>query len=197
VALSQTGAAAPERTQIIRMGKGIGKVHLGMTQPQVRRALGGPHLVVYRRANFGARGRYVELGWELPGRTAWEPVTWQVGFRSTSRRGPLRVTRVATGTRSQRTPTGIGVGSTVRQILRAYPDATCVTRWPPAYVPHPYTWIVVRERTGGMTAFNLESELGRSDDPSELTRVTAVMVQRDWFSKGPGHESCQRGWERW
>lgn len=114
------------------MGKGIGKIQLRMTMPQVKRALGGPHRVVYLRHNFGARGKYIELGWELPGRTSWDVVTWQVGFRSASRRGPLRVTRVGTEARSERTPKGIGVGSTVRQIVRAYPDATCVTRWPPS-----------------------------------------------------------------
>jgi hypothetical protein len=197
LAASQAGAAAPERDQVIRMGKGIGKIQLGMTMRQVRRALGGPHRVVYRRHNFGARGRYIELGWELPGRTSWDVDAWQIGFRSTSRRGPLRVVRVATSARSQRTPKRIGIGSTVQQIVRAYPDATCITRWPPSELPHPYNWIEVRQPTGGMTVFNLESSMGRGDDPSRLARVTAVMVQRDWFSKGPGHEPCRRGWEGW
>lgn len=161
---------------------------------QVRRVFGGPHLVVYRSHNFGARGRHVELGWELPGRTAWDPVTWQVGFRSTSRKEPLRVTRVATAARSQRTPRGLGVGSRARDIKKAYPDATCVERF--HLLPHPYKWIVVDAPRGGMTAFQVvESE------PSSARRtpfyVTAVMVQAAWFSKDWGHMRCDPGWEDW
>jgi hypothetical protein len=194
LALSHVGSAAPERNELIRMGTGIGKVQRGMTLPAVRRALGGPHVSVYRRDDFGARGRYLELGWELPGRTAWDPVTWQIGFRSTSRRGPLRVTRVATTARSQRTPRGVGIGTRARDIKRAHPDATCVTRF--YHLPHPHTWIVVDAPRGGMTAFQVVES-----DPAKSIRtpyyVTAVMVQGAWFSKGRGHESCPSGWEDW
>jgi hypothetical protein len=191
LAISHAGSAAPERNQVIRMGKGIGKVQLGMTQPQVRRAL-GPHAVVYRRHDFGARGRYLELGWELPGRTSWEPVLWQVGFRSLSRRGTLRAVRVSTTARRERTRRGIGMGSRIIGIVRAHPGATCVRRY--GTEPHPGTWIVVEDRSGGMTAFNVVSP---TDDPDVKARVEEAMVQRAWFSKGRGHQSCQRGWEDW
>ena len=196
MAFSQAGAAAPERNEVIRMGTGIGKIQRGMTLQQVRRAFGGPPPVVYRRDNFGARGRYVELGWEFPGRTAWDPVTWQIGFRSASRKGPLLVTRVVTTARSQRTPQSLGVGSRARDIKRAYPEATCVERF---YVlPHPYKWIVVDAPgvRGGMTAFQVVES-----DPSRSHRtpfnVTSVMVQGEWFSKGWGHMKCPSGWEDW
>jgi hypothetical protein len=193
LALSQAVGAAPERNEAIRMGMGIGKIQRGMTLPAVRRALGGPHVAVYRRDNFGARGRYIELGWELPGRTSWDPITWQVGFRSTSRRGPLRVTRVATSARSQRTPRGLGVGSRARDIKRAYPDATCVERF--HLMPHPFKWIVVDTRRG-ITAFQVvESDPSRSH-PTPFY-VTMVMVQGAWFSKGWGHMRCDSGWEDW
>jgi hypothetical protein len=190
LALSPAGSAAPERNEVIRMGNGIGKVRLGMTLPQVRRAF-GPHRVVYRRLDFGARGRYIELGWELPGRVAWEPVVWNVGFRSTSRRGPLRVTRIGTDARSQRTPQGLGVGSRLRALVSAYPDAECVSRWGSA---HPGAWVVV-DGPRGMTAFQV-------DDKSQGARPTTffvigVMVQRAWFSKAPYHERCLSGWEDW
>jgi hypothetical protein len=193
-AISQAGAAAPERDQVIRLGKGIGKVQLGMTMPAVRRALGGRHVAVYRRDDFGAQGRYVELGWERPGRTSWDPVVWQVGFRSTSRRGALRVTRVATTARSQRTPSGLGIGSRARDVKRAYPEATCVERF--YHLPHPHKWIVVYGPRDGMTAFQVvESE------PSKPYRtpyyVTSVMVQGAWFSTGRGHDRCPSGWENW
>lgn len=193
-ALTQAGSATPDRTGVIRMSKGIGKVQLGMTLPQVRRAFGSRHAVVYRRDDFGTRGRYVELGWELPGRTAWDPVIWQIGFRSTSRKGPLRVTRVATTARSQRTPQRLGVGSRARDIKKAYPDATCVERF--YLLPHPYKWIVVYSPRGGMTAFQVVES-----DPSRSHRtpfyVTVVMVQGAWFSTGRGHQRCDAGWENW
>jgi hypothetical protein len=204
LALSQAGAAAPEHNQVIRMGKGIGKVQLGMTQQQVRRALGGPHQLVYRRADFGTSGRYLELGWERPGRTPWEPIIWQVGFRSSqvpfgsTRRGVMRAVRViATAVRSQRTPQGIGIDSRPRRIARAYPDATCVSRYGSA---HEGTWIVVTGPGGVMTAFQLAERAARRG--AELTPmfVVAVMVQRRWFSKGgyPYHGSCSAsGWEKW
>jgi hypothetical protein len=192
LALSHPGAAASERDQVIRLGKGIGKIQLGMTLPAVRRALGGRHDLVYRRQDFGTRGRYVELGWEFPGRTWWEPNLWHVGFRSWSRRGMLRVVRVSTSARRERTRRGIGIGSRVRDITRAYPHATCVYRYPPN--PYAGTWIVVEEPSGVMTAFNV---VGRRDDPDAPRRVVEVMVQRVWFSKGRWHGACHPGWEHW
>jgi hypothetical protein len=192
LAVSHVGVAAPERNQVIRMGTAIGKVHLGMTRPAVRHALGRRHAVVYFQRNFGARGRYVELGWELPGRTSWEPVLWQVGFRSWTRRGTLRVVRVITDAPSQRTPQGFGVGSRSRNLVRAYPDATCVSRYGG---PHPGRWIVVKGPRGGMTAFRVDDK-ERGFHPGPYF-VFEVMVQRDWFSKGGSqiHENCKSDWK--
>jgi hypothetical protein len=195
LALSPAGSAAPERNEVIRMGNGIGKVRLGMTLPQVRRAF-GPHRVVYRRLDFGARGRYVELGWERPGRVAWEPAVWQVGFRSYRRGGPMRVVRVLTDATNERTSQRLGVGSRPRQLVRAYPNATCVSRGPVG--PYSWDWVIVENRDGGMTAFNLDTFVGADYGGDEnLHKVVGVMVQRDWFSKGPAHRPCPPGWERW
>jgi hypothetical protein len=185
-----SSAGAPERDMVIRMGRGIGKVELGMTLPRVRRALGRPHVSVIRRIDFRARGRYLELEWELPGRRAWEPEVWSVGFRSWRRGAPLRVVRVSTGTRAQRTPQGLGVGSRPRQIVRAYPNATCVSR--ADSMPYRHDWIVVEAR-GGMTAFNLRKWDTWQEHPRDR-EVVAVMVQRAWFSMGPGHRPCSPGW---
>jgi hypothetical protein len=195
LALSQVGGAATERDQVIRMGEGIGKVRLGMTIPEVRRALGGRHQLAYLRRDFGWNGRYVELGWERPGRTWSEPVVWRVGFRSRTRRGTLRVVRVMTTSRSQRTPERFGVGSRSRKVARAYRDATCVSRYGS---PHPGAWIVVESpgRTS-MTAFQInDKEQGFQNGPFW---VVGVMVQRRWFSKGayPYHASCGFGWKNW
>ena len=182
--------AAPETDMVIRLGAAIGKIELGMTPPQVRRAFGRPHVTVYRRADFGARGRYLELGWELPGRNSWEPVLWQVGFRSTSRRAPLRVTRIATTARRERTPQRIGIGSRLRDVVRAYPSARCVTRF--FQMPHPHTWVVVPGR-GGMTAFQVVESRPASSVPTPFF-VNTVMVQRQWFSTGAGHDECPPNW---
>jgi hypothetical protein len=194
-ACSQTGAAAPEHNQMVRMGVGIGKIQLGMTLPRVRRAL-GRHLVVYRRHDFGARGRYVEYGWERPGRVSWEPAIWQIGFRSTRRGGPMRVVRILTSATNERTSRRLGVGSWPRQIVRAYPNATCVSRG--EWGPYPWDWVIVENRDGGMTAFNLDTVVGFDyDGDPNLHKVVGVMVQRDWFSKGPAHQPCPAGWQRW
>ena len=193
LAVAGSAPATPERDAVIRMGKAIGKIQLGMTPTQVRRAFGRRHATVNRRIDFGARGRYLELGWELPGRRAWEPDTWSVGFRSSTRRAPLRVVRVSTGKRAERTPRGLGVGSRPREIVRAYPNATCVSR---AFeMASPHDWIVV-EAGGGMTAFNLRNPDTWQENPDNR-EVVAVMVQREWFSKGRGHRECRPGWERW
>jgi hypothetical protein len=201
VLTAASASAAPQHDALIRMGTGIGKVQLGMTQQQVRRALGGPHDLVYRRADFGANGRYLELGWELPGPTWSEPVIWRVGFRSSrvpfgSRRpGVMRVVRVVANARSQRTPQGLGIGSRPRQIVRAHPHATCVSRYGS---PHPGTWVVVTSARDGMTAFQIaEKEAPRARRTPMF--VVAVMVQRRWFSKGgyPLHGSCGPDWEDW
>ena len=194
--LPSAAPATPARDTVIRMGKGIGKVDLGMTVQQVRRALGGPHFSVIRRLDFGAQGRYLELGWELPGRRAWEPVAWDVGFRSSTRNGRLRVVRIHTNAVSERTRERLGVGSRPRQLVSAYPRAECVRR--EYELPWPYDWVVVDDRQGGMTAFLLYSlDIWENRDNPNMHKVVAVMVQRDWFSKGPGHRSCPRGWERW
>jgi hypothetical protein len=198
LAVSQIGAAAPERDQLIRMHEGIGKVRLGMTIPQVRRALGGRHQIVYQRNDLGRNGRYVELGWERPGRTWSEPIVWRVGFRSRvgflsrTRRGTFRVVRVITNARSQRTPEGIGVGSRPRQIAKAYREATCDFRWG---IPHPGAWVIVNGPRG-MTAFRIaEAQAPRARRTPMF--VVATMIQQMWFSKGPQHESCGFGWEDW
>jgi hypothetical protein len=190
LALSQAGAAAPERNEVIRMGVGIGKVQLGMTLPRVRRAFGGPHLAVYRRQNFGARGQYMELGWEFPGRTSWEPVVWRVGFRSRTRGGTLRAVRVSTTARSQRTTKGLGVGSRPGALAKAYRGATCIYRDP--NLPDPGVYVVVSRPGGGMTAFEVAR---REMEPGAPYFVTRVMVQRAWYSKGRGYGSCPSGWE--
>jgi hypothetical protein len=103
-----SAAAAPTSDALIRPGKAIGKAQLGMTDAQVRRALGRPLAVVRKRVGFGREE--VEL-------------QYADGYLFVHLRGPrsaLRVVRVATFQRSERTAAGVGVGSRERALLRAY-----------------------------------------------------------------------------
>jgi hypothetical protein len=105
--------ARSEATRVIRPAVGIGKLRLGMTEAQVRRALGKPKFVVTRRTSFGLRS-----------------IEYQYGLadyivRLSGRPGRLRAVRVGTTLVRERTTRGIGVGSTERAVRRAYPALRC------------------------------------------------------------------------
>ena len=115
-ALMLTGAsasAAPSASRVIRPAIGIGKLRLGMTDAQVRRAMGKPRFVVARPAAFGLRS--VEYQYGLAEYTV----------RLFGARGRLRAVRVGTTLRRERTPSGLGVGSLERVVLRSYPAIRC------------------------------------------------------------------------
>lgn len=109
VAPSASGSSA--RSVPIRLGVGIGPINLGMTGEQVRRALGRPTAVIERRV-IGGRP-YVELDYDY-GR-------WNIGLLG--RKGSRRVVLVGTGLARHRTPQGLGVGSTARQVERGLPGS--------------------------------------------------------------------------
>src|SRR5207247_6477745 len=102
-ALVVGGASATEAS--VGPGVAIGKLRLGMTRAQVAKSL-GPYSTVDERSRV-AGSPYLEVGWNFG--------TWTVGFL----RG--QVVFVGTTLRAQRTPSGIGQGSTAEQVLRAYP----------------------------------------------------------------------------
>jgi hypothetical protein len=177
VLLAASGTAGTSRGAAIKPGKGIGKVELGMTLAQVKRALGGPPFSADRRTNFGARGRYIEYTWEVG---SFIIHTWHVGLRSTRRNGPLRVVRVGTGVPGHRTPQGLGVGSRARDIVRVYPGIRCEFRHEREKGWYG-TWMFVVHPGGAMTAFNLEFQ----ETPGRETalKVIAVLVQRSWLDE--------------
>jgi hypothetical protein len=84
-----------------------------MTEAQVRRAMGKPRFVVSRPGSFGLRS--VEYQW---GQAAYT-------VRLSGRPGRLRAVRVGTTLLRERTPNGLGVGSTERAVRRAYPTIRC------------------------------------------------------------------------
>ena len=113
VVATGSAGASPESTALIRPAQGIGKLRLGMTQADARRAMGPPQCVVVRPAGFGLRS-----------------VEWQYGYsayrvRFFGPRARLRATRVATTLARERTPRGVGVGTPERRLLRAYPGLRC------------------------------------------------------------------------
>ena len=173
-------AAAPTRDALIRPGQGIGKVNLGMTLAQVRSSLGRPDAVA-RRLEYAFGGEYVELQWGA---------AWSVGFRTQA--GRLRAVRVATTKTNQRTRARIGVGSRPRDIVAAYPGATCVFR--EYRKPFPGMWVVVPHIDGRMTAFSLDNSSFGPGFPA-TRRVLQVLVQERWYNR-PAEMDCPPDWRR-
>ncbi len=183
--LPAAGGADPTRDELVRPGVGIGKVQLGMTLEQARGVLGGQPRSIVRRLDLGLRGRYVELGWEVEGDRG--PSTWTVGLRSSTRGGRLRVVRVATTVPAERTREGLGVGSRPRDLVRAHPEARCVTRYGPSLSGY---WVVAEREGAGMTAFQILYSGARPASHD----VLEVLLQKTWFSEGPRHAPCSFDW---
>lgn len=106
--------AAPQRDVLIRPGAGIGKFRLGMTEAELRKAVGRPRYVVPRAPTFGLRTVEYQYG------LGAEYIATLVG-----RPGRLRVARIRTIARRERTPRRIGPFSGERALLRAYPGVRC------------------------------------------------------------------------
>lgn len=111
-------AAAPaggssQSVELIRPARSIGKIRLGMTEVELRRAMGRPRSVVPRREAFGLR-----------------TVEYQYGYAAYvvqlfGRPGRLRVVRVSTTLAREQTPARVGVGSREASVLRAYRRISC------------------------------------------------------------------------
>ena len=110
-AAAGSAAGATQRDALVRPGVSIGKIRLGMTFVEVRRGLGRP-MFVNRRERLGFGRVYVEY--------AWSYAEWLVGFQSERR--VLRVVRISTTLRNERTRDGIGVGTRVRANRPAIPE---------------------------------------------------------------------------
>jgi hypothetical protein len=118
-ALAALALAAPASAdqEVVRHGRSIGKVRLGMKLGEVRALLGRERAVNIRERR-GTRGYvYLELDWDY----GW----WTVGFMRRGRE-PFRAVLVGTGQRAQRTPEGFGLGS-ARADLERRLDARCRT----------------------------------------------------------------------
>lgn len=180
-ALAQPAAAEQRPQPLILPGEGIGPVRLGMTLRQVKRALGSPVAVV-RRDKLVSGGEYVELQWAYS--------RWTVGFRSRS--GTRHAVRVATTVDRQRTRAGVGPGSRPRDVLRAFPRASCIHR--ELGQPWPGTWLVVTEPDGSTTGFSIYGRMDYGDvRPNRF--VIEVVVQERWYEPTTVSD-CGRNWRR-
>jgi SmpA / OmlA family len=166
----------------VRPGVGIGRISIGMTQAQVERILGTPTLT-NRRYRLGFGRSYVEHDWDY--------ARWTVGYEG--RPGRLKVVRVGTNQRTQRTPKSIGVGSRPGAIVRAYPNAQCADRY------RNYRWdfvgryVTVRAPNGRLTSFLVATPYYGQD---RTHRVIEVMVTTHPRLRGERDWPCAADWRQ-
>lgn len=175
-----SASAAPQRDALIRPGVGIGKVRLGMTLAQVRAAL-GPHTLVNRRQRLGFGSQYLELDWDNG--------QWLVGL--IGRPGRMRVVRIATLKRTERTARGVGIGTRLQQVRRVFPNARCLT--------YSRSRMEIRHRDGSKTRFFIETDWSRylsapflvydisvdaRNAPPLEAESRSVPCPAEWFTRG-------------
>ncbi len=120
--LAGGGDAAPARDARVRPGIGIASVELGMTPAQVRRAMGRAQDSAWsEERSFGSR--YVELVWDQGPEDYFS-----VGL--SGRSGALRAVAIATTRPGERTPSGIGPGSTIVKLRRTIRGLRCFVIFP-------------------------------------------------------------------
>jgi hypothetical protein len=117
-------SAATERDALVRPGRSIAKVGLGMTEAQVRRVAGRPFRVERTRLSNG----YFQVEYDYDVESLDVEL---VGRRSLlgqpARRA--RVVRVATYSDEERLPNGIGVGTRERRLLKVFGARLDCPRW--------------------------------------------------------------------
>jgi hypothetical protein len=178
VVAAASAAAAPTSDTLIRPGKSIGTVRLGMSEAAVRRSAGRPWAVVRKELGFGRQE--VEL-------------QYADGELFVVLRGPrsaLRVVRVVTFQRSERTASGVGVGSRERALNRAYAAKLRCTKLETARSAG--TVFVVDDRTctlaagGARTVFRIDGRVestwdtmrwSRLDEWAKNARIAEVRVE--------------------
>jgi hypothetical protein len=102
---------APAALAIIQVQRGISGVVLGMTPAQVKAGLGAPPKVKHGTNDFGKFTQYVYARGSLT-------VTFQ---------GNANVTAVAVNGQTDKTPSGVGVGSTEAAVKSGVKGVSCHT----------------------------------------------------------------------
>jgi hypothetical protein len=138
-------ADAPHVQQRIVPGQAIGKVALGMSLAQVRKALGAPQSTNEKR-NLGFGKTFIEYGWNFG--------EWRVAFVKG------RVVRVGSSIRTEKTREGIGVGTEGHKVQRTF-GVTCLYGFFKDGGRFAHYWCVVRARGGARTAFVVATKCKR------------------------------------
>jgi hypothetical protein len=170
------GASAIELT--IYPGVGIGKVKLGMTATQVKKALGENYLL-NSKTNVSGK-HYVEYGWDYSG--------WTATFVQQGR--SLRVVQVGTSVWKQKTVKGIGPGSSWRALVRAYPNGVCAQH----NVRTAKVEYLVQHPSGTQTLYVVP----QPTEPTGVWRVLEVRVRTRWEAlphfAPSGRADCRSDW---
>ena len=162
-AVAAAGAsAAPDAELLIRPAIGVGKLRLGMTEREVRRAMGAPRVVLRRAAGFGRQTVEYEYGFG------------DYGVRLFGPPSRLRVVQVTTVLRRERTARGIGPGALERRLLRAYPGLRCQRL--PTIRAAGTTYVTADERS--CTLFTPSGR--RTTFVSGVPRNATFVLARDW-----------------
>jgi hypothetical protein len=172
--VAPSAASAPERDALIRPGIGIGKVSLGMTQPQLRRAMGRAHDTGFSEQRpFGRR--FLELVWD-----GGPDDYFAVGLLGAPR--SLRVVSISTTQPRERTPGGFGPGSSRAQLLQRVRGLRCASVFRRDGSGHLVrSELVLRAANGAETVFvpglwGGNSPLGGRNPGSK--RIAYVVVRR-------------------
>jgi hypothetical protein len=170
-------AGAPAKDLRVRHGEGIGRLHLGMTRAQVRRVLGPGALVVHRERRTGGR-IYVEDQWDF----AW----WTVGFLGPP--GRLRVVKIASMDRSQRTPERLGIGNTPTELGRELQPLRCTDVYGPSGPPGvTHSECAYTLPSGRQTVFIFDKRGGFRYDPNQHVAVVEVRARGcDYWGRNCG-----------
>lgn len=182
--ISASALAAVDR---LTPGVSIGPLRLGMTLSQAKRVLGRGYTVTERRTIAGVS--YQELDWNFS--------TTSVGFLQRGRR--LEAAQISTTLTHDRTPNGIGVGSTFKAVLRAFPSAACRAFYPTtaaAFRTHlAPPALVMTAKDGVRTALLLEPN--KKLEYNGTWRVYQVIIRRavkGWASFSL-RGACTAGWQ--
>lgn len=168
---------APTRQELIVPNVGIRGVKLGMSFAQAKRVL-RTEAILNKRQKLGPQSTYVEYVWDYG--------SFRVGF--VRRSGRLHVALVATTVSSQRTRSGVGVG-TALELVRQRTGARCTDadyreterhyRDPSGTFP---TYCLVGSPRGKRTVFIIGTRYHRSGPtPVKLPPIVREVVVREAF----------------
>ena len=152
-------AAAAVAGAAIVPNKGIGRVQLGMTPAKVRKLLGVPDLVNARTDDK----KLPEIIW------GYEKAGLGIIFSGK----PQKVTLVGVGHKSERLPSGLGVGSHEADLKRRFPRLGCAIKAP----GYRYCWLGRKLPGKVVTVFYIPIAVGPPKDRRTVSNVSIGYVK--------------------